>query len=292
MAATAIPHLGPTGRSVVLGTAHYGKRFSVEPLLDGFVERGGRLIDVAVHYGNGAAEAAVGRWLNGAGCRDDVRFLAKGCHPPRDAPEHVAPEVERTRELLGVEQVDCFVLHRDDPALDVAAWGDALRAELEAGRVATVGVSNWSTSRTRELAAQLGDRLVLLSNHRSLAALVEAPWAGAVAFDAEADALPADGIVLLAWSSLAGGYFAGAEATDALVRGSWHSPANEARRERARSLAAERGVAPGTVALAWLLAHPGLLTAIGPQTVEQLDEGLAAEALELSPAERDWLRDG
>ncbi len=209
MAATAIPHLGPTGRSVVLGTAHYGERFPVEPLLDGFVERGGRLIDVAVHYGNGAAEAAVGRWLNGAGCRDDVRFLAKGCHPPRDAPEHVAPEVERTRELLGVEQVDCFVLHRDDPALDVGAWGDALRAELEAGRVATVGVSNWSTSRTRELAAQLGDRLVLLSNHRSLAALVEAPWTGAVAFDAEADALPADGIVLLAWSSLAGGYFAG-----------------------------------------------------------------------------------
>ena len=51
-------------------------------------------------------------------------------------------------------------------------------------------------------------------------------------------------------------------------------------------------MAPGTVALAWLLAHPGLLTAIGPQTVGQLEEGLAAEALELSPVERDWLRDG
>jgi aryl-alcohol dehydrogenase-like predicted oxidoreductase len=292
VAAAAIPHLGPTGRSVALGTAHYGGRFPVEPLLDGFVERGGRLIDVATHYGDGAAEAAVGRWLKGAGVRDDVRFLAKGCHPPRAAPEHVAPEVERTRELLGVEQVDCFVLHRDDPALDVGAWGDALRAELDAGNAATVGVSNWSTARTRELAAYLGDRLVLLSNHRSLAALVETPWKDAVAFDAEADALPADGIVLLAWSSLAGGYFAGTETADALVRRSWHSPANEARRERARTLAADRGVAPGTVALAWLLAQPGLLTAIGPQTVEQLEEGLAAEELELTAAERSWLQDG
>jgi aryl-alcohol dehydrogenase-like predicted oxidoreductase len=292
VASASIPHLGPTGRSVALGTAHYGEGFAEEPLLDGFVERGGRLIDVAVHYGNGAAETAVGRWLKGAGCRDDVRFLAKGCHPPRAAPEHVAPEVERTRELLGVEQVDCFVLHRDDPALDVAAWGDALRAQLDAGSVATVGVSNWSTRRTRELAGHLGDRLVLLSNHRSLAQLVEAPWKDAVAFDTDADALPADGIVLLAWSSLAGGYFAGTETTDELVRRTWHSPANEARRERARTLAAERGVATGTVALAWLLAQPGMLAAIGPQTTSQLEEGLAAEELELSAAERAWLRDG
>jgi aryl-alcohol dehydrogenase-like predicted oxidoreductase len=288
----AIRHLGPTGRSVALGTAHFGTTFPVEPLLDRFVERGGRLVDVAVHYGGGAAEAAVGRWLAGAGGRDEVRFLAKGCHPPRVAPEHVAPEVERTRELLAVEQVDCFVLHRDDPALDVAAWGDALRAQLEAGSVATVGVSNWTTARTRELAAYLGDRVVLLSNHRSLVELVEEPWKDAVAFDAEADTLANDGIVLLAWSSLAGGYFAGADATDELVRRSWHSPANAARRERARELAAARGVAPGTVALAWLLAQPGMLTAIGPQTVEQLEEGLAAEELELSPAEHAWLRDG
>jgi aryl-alcohol dehydrogenase-like predicted oxidoreductase len=292
VAAAAIPHLGPTGRSVALGTAHYGEGFPVEPLLDGFVERGGRLIDVAVHYGNGAAEAAVGRWLQRAGCREDVRFLAKGCHPPRVAPEHVAPEVERTRERLGVEQVDCFVLHRDDPALDVAAWADALQAQLDAGSVATVGVSNWSTARTRQLATLLGDRLVLLSNHRSLAELVEAPWDNAVAFDADADGLPDEGIVLLAWSSLAGGYFAGTESTDALVRRSWHSPANEARRERARALGQERGVATGTVALAWLLAQPGMLTAIGPQTVEQLEEGLAAEELELSADERAWLRDG
>src|SRR4051812_33113147 len=98
MASHAIRHLGETGRSVALGTAHFGTSFSVEPLLDRFVERGGRLVDVAVHYGNGAAEAAVGAWLRRAGCRDDVRFLAKGCHPPRVSPEHVAPEVERTRE--------------------------------------------------------------------------------------------------------------------------------------------------------------------------------------------------
>jgi aryl-alcohol dehydrogenase-like predicted oxidoreductase len=113
-----------------------------------------------------------------------------------------------------------------------------------------------------------------------------------VAFDADADALPGEGIVLLSWSSLAGGYFAGTDEREELVRRAWHSPANAARRERAHLLAERRGVATGTVALAWLLAQPGLLTAIGPETIEQLEEGLAADELDLSEAELVWLRDG
>jgi aryl-alcohol dehydrogenase-like predicted oxidoreductase len=296
MASDSIRHLGATGRSVVLGTAAYGTGFDTDPLLDHFVERGGRLVDVAVHYSGGAAERAVGDWLRRSGARDSVVLLAKGCHPPRVSPDQVGPEVERSREQLGVEQLDCFVLHRDDTSLDVSEWGDALVAQIEAGTVSTVGVSNWTTPRTRALAAYLrdrgSDRLVLLSNHRSLVPLVQEPWPGAVEFDSEADALPAEGIVLQSWSSLAGGYFNGSETLYEHVRRGWHSPANEARRERASALAADLGVETGTVALAWLLAHPGLLAAIGPQTIEQLDEGLSAEQLELSPEQMSWLRDG
>src|SRR4051812_8805865 len=145
MASNSIRHLGDTGRSVVLGTAAYGTGFATDPLLDRFVERGGRLIDVAVHYSGGAAERAVGEWLRRSGARERVVLLAKGCHPPRVSPAQVGPEVERSREQLGVEVLDCFVLHRDDQSLDVSEWGDALLSQIEADTVATVGVSNWTT---------------------------------------------------------------------------------------------------------------------------------------------------
>jgi aryl-alcohol dehydrogenase-like predicted oxidoreductase len=274
----------------------FGTSFPADALLDRYVERGGQLIDVAVHYAGGASEATVGDWLRRRGGRDGLRFLAKGCHPPLVAPEHVGPQVERTRELLGLEQVDCFVLHRDDEALGVDEWGDALLEQLLAGTVATVGVSNWSTARTLQLRDHLRergrDRLVLLSNHTSLAELQDEPWPGAVAFDADAFSLPEQGVVLLAWSSLASGYFVGADAYEERVRRAWHSPANAARRERAGALAHQLGVAPTTVALAWLLGQPGLLAAIGPETLDQLEQGLAAEELELSAAQRTWLRDG
>jgi aryl-alcohol dehydrogenase-like predicted oxidoreductase len=76
------------------------------------------------------------------------------------------------------------------------------------------------------------------------------------------------------------------------VRRAWHGPVNEARRERARRLARELDTHPSSVALAWLLGQPGMLAAVGPSTVDQLDQALAAERLELTAEQRRWLRDG
>src|SRR4051794_29415620 len=258
MAPPQIRHLGPSGLAVVHGTFLFGSGVPADALLDRFYERGGRLVDVALVYGEGEAERLVGDWLRRR-APAGVLLLAKGCHPPHVSPGAVAAEVERTREHLGVEVVDCFVLHRDDEAVGVDEWGDALLEQLAAGAVTTVGVSNWTTARTGQLATYLqgrgSDRLVLLSNHGSLAELVAEPWPGCVAFDADSATLADAGVTRLAWSSLAGGYFAGREARDELVRRAWHGPANEARRARAGQLAAELDTHPSSVALAWLLAE-------------------------------------
>ena len=59
-------------------------------------------------------------------------MYAKGCHPPNCLPELVPSEVDEARRLLGVERIDVFVLHRDEPSLPVAAFADALLEQVAA----------------------------------------------------------------------------------------------------------------------------------------------------------------
>src|SRR4051794_134299 len=59
---TSIPHLGAVRSSVVLGSFAFGPGVEVAPVLDAYVERGGRVLDLALVYGEGAAERSVGRW--------------------------------------------------------------------------------------------------------------------------------------------------------------------------------------------------------------------------------------
>jgi aryl-alcohol dehydrogenase-like predicted oxidoreductase len=182
-------------------------------------------------------------------------IYAKGCHPPFCSPELIRSEVDKIRDAVGLDRIDVFLLHRDDPALPVAAFAEALLDEVAAGRIAGFGVSNWTVERTRELNRHLervgSDHLVAFSNHFSLAEMVSPPWPGclAVTRDELAELGELD-LKMLAWSSLATGYFAGGEPP------SWASPANEERRSRARELADRRGASATAIALAYVLHRP------------------------------------
>jgi aryl-alcohol dehydrogenase-like predicted oxidoreductase len=291
----SIPHLGPPGSSIVLGTSPLDSSVDAGPVLDAFVEHGGRLIDLGLVYGMGECNESVGRWLHDRGTRGDVVLVAKGCHPPHVSPGEVALEVERSLSGLGVEHLDCFVLHRDDPAVPVAEWADALLAQVAAGTITTFGVSNWRGPRTIELLACVeargSDRLVAASNQFSLARMVREPWPDCISFDeAERRELPAAGLALLAWSSLAGGFLAGSDG-EVATRG-WQSPDNVERRERLRRLAAVLGVDPVTVATAYVTAQPGMLPLVASRTPRHLAAALAADDLVLSAAQCGWLERG
>ena len=216
-------------------------------------------------------------------------IYAKGCHPPFCRPELVRSEVEKIRAAVGLDRIDVFVLHRDDPAFPVAAFADALLDEISAGRIAAFGVSNWTVARTRELKdrlAELGSSdLVAFSNHFSLAEMVSAPWPGCLAATTgELAELGEMGLKLLAWSSLATGYFAGGEPP------SWASTTNEARRARARELATHRGTSATAIALAYVLNQPEhVLPVVGTTTPAHLEEALAAADIDLSADELSWL---
>jgi aryl-alcohol dehydrogenase-like predicted oxidoreductase len=277
---------------IVFGTFALPGDADAATLLDRFVAAGGNAIDLANVYLGGEAQKTVGRWLESRGHPDGLVLYAKGCHPPVCSPGDVPAEIERIRRDVGVDRLDVFILHRDDLAVPVEAFADALLAEVAAGRIGAFGVSNWTLARTRELAAYVDGvdpgRLAAFSNHFSLAEMVEAPWPGclAVTHD-EIDELGRLGLRMLAWSSLATGYFAGRDAP------SWESEENEARRERARELARERGTSATAIALAYVLAQPAhVLPVVGTGSIEHLDEALAAADVELSADELAWLEEG
>src|SRR5262249_27527660 len=147
--------LGSFSSAIVLGSFNFGSAALADPVLDAYRAAGGRLLDVALVYEGGAAERIVGDWLAERSCRGEMLLLAKGCHPPRCDPDLVGAEVERSLELLGVDRLDCFVLHRDRPDVGVDAWAGALQAQLDAGTIRSFGVSNWTTARALELQAHV-----------------------------------------------------------------------------------------------------------------------------------------
>ena len=277
---------------IVLGTFAVDDNEAAPALLDRYYAAGGRALDLANVYRDGEAAQAAGKWLRKRGLAGDMVLWAKGCHPPACHPDLVQQEVGHALRLTGLEYLDVFLLHRDNPEVPVQAWVDALDAELAAGRIGAFGVSNWRLGRTRELAAAAAGRgehgLVAFSNHFSLAELVAEPWPDCIAVTkAELPELASLGLRMLAWSSLATGYFAGLE------QPSWVSPGNAARRDRARELAAQRGVSPTAIALAYVLHQDDhVLPVIGTVSADHLDEALGAAAIELTPAEAAWLERG
>jgi aryl-alcohol dehydrogenase-like predicted oxidoreductase len=258
-------------------------------LLDRYVDAGGWALDVANVYQDGEAARTVGRWL-ARGSRPAL--YAKGCHPPRCGPDLVAGEVDHARTLLDADFLDVFILHRDDPSVPVSGWAEALLGEVDAGRIGAFGVSNWTVERARELREHLdvigADGLQAFSNHFSLARMVSAPWPGCLALsEDDLRAVGELGMTVLAWSSLARGFFAGHDTPE------WDSPSNRARRDRAGQLAARLGCSVSAVALAYVLhQRDHVLPVVGTRSEAHLDEALGAAAIQLSADDVAWLEDG
>ena len=258
-------------------------------LLDAWLEAGGTVIDTAHVYEDGDAERVLGRWLaDRPGARERIVLVTKGAHPDGDrkrvTPVDIAADLRDSMERLG-GPVDLYLLHRDDPAVEVGEIVDALDAHRRAGEIRAFGVSNWTLPRIEEANAYAAARGVAgidcNSPHLSLAVQNEPPWAGCLsATDAESRAWHArTGLPLLAWSAQAGGYFAGAASRV------YDNAGNRERRARAEQLGDANAVA-----LAWVLAQPfPTIAIIGPHSLEHLHASLEALAVELSADEVRWL---
>jgi aryl-alcohol dehydrogenase-like predicted oxidoreductase len=263
-------------------------------LLDAFVELGGTLIDTGREYGD--AERVVGRWL--ADRQPDVVVLTKAAHQDearrRVTPADIAADLDESLRVLGVDAIDLFLLHRDDPSQPVGPILDALNEHRAAGRIRAFGASNWTTERLDAAAAFAAEQgletFACSSPALSLAAQNEPPWPDCVAASDEASRAWYDRtqLPLVAWSSQAAGFFAGVSGGD--VDRVYGSDLNRERLRRAADLGRARGASANQVALAWVLASPfPVFAIIGPRTISELHESIGALELALAPDELSWL---
>lgn len=290
-------HFAPLDRELsrlVLGTMvlSTGELEAGAAVLEEYVRLGGNVLDTARVYGDGESERALGLWLERrSDLRERLVVVTKGAHPegarkrvtPADIEHDLRESVERLRG-----PVDVYLLHRDDPSVPVGPIVECLNRHREAGLVRAFGTSNWTTERIDEANAYAAahglDGFCVSSQQLSLATQKEEHWP-----DTRSARDPAvhDWHVrtqtpLLAWSSLARGYFAGRDDGD--VARVYDSPANRELRRRAGEVGARLGRSAAQVALAWVLHQPyPVYAAFGARTPEQVRELFGA--LEVDPAE-------
>lgn len=282
-----------------------GGRFGEQPdslswnLLDRFVAVGGRLVETAAAYADGAGERALGAWLTSA--PPDTVVITKVGHPASGSSRvdvgGLGRELEQSAERLDVGQLDIVLLHRDDRAQPVADLLGPLIQAVADGQAAAVGVANWTAPRLREAmaVAEGVSGLAAASAQLSLAVPAVPLWPGTVHADAELLALHREAALpLVAWSANARGWFAGRlldeSCDDADARRSFHTETNLRRLDRCRTLATAHATTPSAVALAWTLRTvPIALPVIGPAGMAELEDALTATRLALSSDDLAWL---
>lgn len=288
-------------------------------ILDTFVELGGNFIDTARSYGDwipdaptGASERTIGAWLKGRN-RGDVVIATKGCFMDlragdwrnRVTPEDLKKDVSESLDHLGIDTIDLYWLHADNPEAPVQAIIDALIEQQQAGRIRYFGASNWTPERVREAnayAASIGhDGFVACQPFWGLALpnRENAAQQGYLYYYEDGfQSLHEEGLPIIPYSAQSGGYFTkraagGLDAVPEGLRARHDHPGNEARLKAVQELANKHGVSINEIVLSYLTSQPNLTVPIfGGSRPEQIRESVKAVALKLTPEELSQLRAG
>lgn len=273
-------------------------------LLDAARSRGCATFDTAAVYGEGASERMLGSWIRSRRLRDEVVIVTKGGHPlpyggSRLSPADLTADLDASLERLGTDRIDLYMLHRDDADVDVGPVMETLHAFVQAGKVLSIGASNWTPQRI-ELANHYAVTRGLTpftasSPHLSLAEMYRPPWPGCVSISGadNADArawYEHTQMPVLAWSPLSGGYLAAGGARDTDQMEAYDGPANAERRARLRTLAERRGAKPEELAVAFV-RHLGMnvVPVVASASPDRLAALIDATSLELALDEVAWL---
>ncbi|MEM7348407.1 MAG: aldo/keto reductase, partial [Chloroflexota bacterium] len=120
-------------------------------LLDGIYALGCNTFDTAHVYGTGECERTVGRWVRERDLRDEVVIIGKGAHHNEDrkrvTPFDITADIYDSLARFQFDEIDLYLLHRDDPSVPVEPIIDVLNEHQQAGRIRVFGASNWSQER-------------------------------------------------------------------------------------------------------------------------------------------------
>ena len=301
-----MPRLGRTdldvfplclGGNVFGWTASEQESFAV---LDAYAAAGGNFIDTADSYSawvpghvGGESETIIGRWMAARGARNKIAIATKvGRCPGRMglAPKNIRAGAEASLRRLGVDRIDLFYAHADDPATPIEESLREFDALVREGKVRYVAASNFTASRLADaLAVSRREGLthyVATQPHYNL--VVRDEYEGPLA-----DLCAREGVACLPYFALAKGFLTGKYRPGAAVQSARAEGARaylDARGQRVLAaldeIAATHHTSVAAVSLAWLLTRPTVAAPIASaRTTAQLDELLATADVKLTAAE-------
>jgi aryl-alcohol dehydrogenase-like predicted oxidoreductase len=270
-----------------------------EPYLRQALDVGVNFFDTANIYSSGASEEVLGRFLARNVRRESVVIATKAWGVMRDEPnggglsrKAILFELEESLRRLRTDHVDLYQIHRWDPATPIEETLEALHDVVKAGKVRYLGASSmhaWQFAKALHVAGRNGwTRFVSMQNHYNL-----------VYREEEREMIPLcldEGVGVIPWSPLARGRLARPweaapthrQQTDAFGKTLYVSFEESDRRvaDRVGEVAGRRGIPRAQVALAWLLAKPGVTAPIvGASQPHHLADAVAALAVRLTPEE-------
>jgi aryl-alcohol dehydrogenase-like predicted oxidoreductase len=276
-------------------------------LIDMFVERGFSLIDTADVYSTwvpghhgGESEAIIGAWLKRGGAREkiviatkvgmDMKAFGKGL-----SRAHILRSADASLKRLGVDCIDLYQAHIDDVSVPLEETLEAFAILIEAGKIRAIGASNFSAPRLAEalaLATEMGlPRFTCLQPHYHLAnrSFFEGPLQ---------QFCRDEGLGVISYYALAGGFLTGKYRSEADLEGKprartvahYLDPRGLDILAELDTIAARLGATPAQVAIAWVMAQPGITAPIVSATsLSQLDEVLRSAEIVLDKKARDRL---
>jgi aryl-alcohol dehydrogenase-like predicted oxidoreductase len=287
------------GGNVFGWTANEQASFAV---LDAYFEAGGNFIDTADTYSawvaghsGGESESVLGRWMHERRNRDRVIIATKLGSRMNNDPKmqglssgYIKREVEASLRRLQTDYIDLYQAHRDDPDTSLYETLDAFNDLVKAGKVRHLGASNYSAQRLKEtldVSKRNG-----LARYESL----QPPYNLVNRESYERDLEPLcreQQLGVIVYSSLASGFLTGKYQQGQQLPNTPRAEGIQNRYMNERGfrilqeveeVATDYRATPSQVALAWILARPGVTGPIASATtVEQLRELLASLTLEL-----------
>src|SRR5665213_3349694 len=274
---------------------------AAEPIVKAAVEGGVTFFDTADAYSAGASERATGKLVGQFLSRDEAVIATKVFMPVTPGEnggglsrKHILSGIDASLTRLGLDYVDLYQIHRWDRRTPIEETMGALHEVVQAGKARYLGASSmfsWQFAKAQYTAEKNGwTKFVSMQNHYNL-----------IYREEEREMIPLcidQGVGVIPWSPLARGVLAGNRTrsgertttrsnSDPFSDYLYSHPSDFDVVDRVADVAAARGVPSAQVALAWLLAKPGVTAPIvGSTKLAHLLDALAAEELTLDADER------
>jgi aryl-alcohol dehydrogenase-like predicted oxidoreductase len=272
-------------------------------ILNAYLEQGGNFVDTADGYADGRSEEILGRGLKGR--RDDVVLATKVFFPAGSGAnrkglsrKHILEGIEASLRRLQTDYIDLYQVHCFDAHTPLEETLSALDGLVRQGKVRYLGCSNFG-------AWQLAKALGVSALHGYARFDCLQPQYSLVCRPIEREILPlcrAEGVGIIPWSPLGGGFLSGKyRSGEGVPQGSRVADSDPSMRFWVERLFTEKnfnilrileevsarlGKTLTQVALAWLLAMPGVTSAIiGARSLPQLQENLGGGGWDFPPDE-------